>query len=215
MDIWREVKSRVTIKEVLEYYGILPVRGKNIYRCFAHDDKKPSANIVKGCEVFHCFVCNKSWDIFNIVEHFEKFGRKDSLRFIDTKFGLGLYGQLTHKEKLELARMQKEREREKAEKLALERYEKWVCCEIIRNLRIWEQIEIDTHLTRGEYRSGNWELANLYFEALKEQERLNWLYNVICGLQQPECIYDHIYGFDKHELLKKLKRGDIQICGSK
>ena len=210
MDILEEIKSRVTMRELLDLYGIYPHRGRNIYRCPFHTpDTKPSANIVKGCEKFHCFAENKTWDIFDFVQDIEHCDLKKATQILDTKFKLGLLRELTHKEKLELARQRKIREQQKAEKLWWEKYEKSVLNEIIRQLRVWEEIQMATHITRGEYKRGEWEFCDLFFTALKRQDWLNWLYDAICGFDHPECEYDYIYPADKKEILKMIKEGEM------
>ena len=213
MDIYEEMKNRVSMRELLESYGVQPVRGNNIYRCIVHSpDKKPSANIVKNCNRFHCYSCNFTGDIFDVVEVFEKCNRKETLKIIDSKFNLGLMKELTHKEKLELARQQKLREKAKAEKLAWERFEKQTLAEIVKELRVWEKVQKDTHITRGEYRRGEWKYADLFFYALERQHWLNWLYETLCGYtDKRECEYDYVYGTNKEILLKKIKNKEIYI----
>ena len=212
MDIFDEIKARVSMREVLDYYGIYPVRGTNIYRCIVHSpDHKPSANIIKNCEKLHCFSCQWTGDIFDVVQHFEKCNRKDALRIIDTHFNLGVYRKLSHKEKLELARRQRERERERAKKLELEEFERKVRHDIIEQLRLWEQVQRDAHITRGEYRNGTWRHRDLFFAALKKIQWLEWLYGAVCGSYQPECEFSLIYGDDKKEIVKKIRDGEIQI----
>lgn len=213
MEVFEEIKSRVSMRDLLESYGIYPVRGTNIYRCPFHPDQKPSANIVKGCEKFHCFSENKTWDIFDFVQEMEKCDLKQATKIIDTKFNLGLLRELTHKEKLELARQRKIREKQRAEKEWWQKYENFVLAEIVKWLRFWEQVETETHITRGEYRNGTWseERSTLFFEALKRQRWLNWLYDAICGFDHPECGFDYVYGTDKRELLEKIKKGEIEV----
>lgn len=211
MNTIEEMKSRITMRELLESYGIYPHRGKNIYKCFVHDDKSPSANIVKGCEKFHCFSCGFTGDIFDVVQHFEKCDLKTATKIIDDRFRLGLLHELSHKEKLELARQRKERERAKAEKLWWEQYEKSVLTEIVKQLRMWEEIQTATHITRGEYKRGEWEFADLFFTAQKHQDWLNWLYNAICGFDHPECEFDYTHPFSKRELLEKIRKGEIEV----
>lgn len=210
MNILDEIKEKVSMLEVLEKYGQYPVRGRNNYRCFAHDDRRPSAGLTKSGDKFHCFACNYTGNIFDVVQHFEKCDLKTAMRILDDKFNLGLYRELSHKEKLELARQMKERERERQEKLWWEQYEKVVLADIIKELRVWEEIQRATHITRGEYRRGEWEFADLFFESLKKQDWLNWLYDAVCGFCHPECEYDYIYP-DKKEILKMIKSGAISI----
>ena len=211
MNILDDIKERVSMLDVLQLYGQYPVRGRNNYRCFAHQDNHPSAGLTKSGDKFHCFACNYTGNIFDVVQHFEKCDLKTAMRILDYKFNLGLYRQLTHKEKLELARQMKEREREREEKLWWGQYEKVVLADIIKELRMWEDIQRATHITRGEYRRGEWEFAYLFFESLKQQDWLNWLYDAICGFDHPECEYDFVYPSDKRELLEKIKNGEITI----
>ena len=211
MNVIEEMKNRVSMRELLESYGIYPKRGTNIYLCINHSEKNPSANIVKGCEKFHCFSCGFTGDIFDVVMLMDKCNLKTATKIIDNRFRLGILHELTHKEKLELARQRKERERAKAEKLWWEQYEKSVLNEIIRQLRMWEEIQTATHITRGEYKRGEWEFADLFFTALKRQDWLNWLYDAICGFDHPECEFDYTHPFSKRELLEKIRKGEIEV----
>lgn len=212
MNIIDEIKEKVSMLDVLQLYGIYPVRGKNNYRCFVHSpDKHPSAGITKDGQRWHCFSCNYTGNIFDVVQHFEKCDLKTAMRILDYKFNLGLYRELTHKEKLELARQMKERERVRKEKLWWEQFEKVVLANIIKELRMWEEIQRATHITRGEYRRGEWEFADLFFESLKQQDWLNWLYNAICGFDHPECEYDYIYPTEKKQILEMIRKGEIEV----
>lgn len=213
MNVIEEMKDKVTMRELLESYGIQPSRGRNIYCCPFHSDAKPSANIVKGCDKFHCFAENKTWDIIDFVQEMEKCDLKKALQILDDKFNLGLLRELTHKEKLELARQRKIREQQQAEKLWWQKYEVSVLAEIVKWLRFWEQVEKDTHLTRGEYRNGTWseKKSTLFFTALKHQDWLNWLYDTLCGTDHPECEFDYTMPRDKKTILEKIRKGEIEI----
>lgn len=220
MDIYKEIKSRVDITNILEHYGIFPVRGRNIYRCPFHDDSRPSANTHKtksGFYNFHCFPCGLELDIFDFVGKMENFSgnerqvRWKCAKFINNKFGLGLIGELTYEQKLENQKRDMERKKRQAEKLWWEQYEKSVLNEIAKQLRMWEEIQTATHITRGEYKRGEWEFCDLFFTALKRQDWLNWLYNAICGFDHPECEFDYLYPTDKKQVLEMIKKGEIVI----
>lgn len=213
MDIIEEMKSRVSMRELLESYGIQPVRGTNIYRCLFHSpDKRPSANIIKGCDRFHCFVCNQSWDILDIVQQIEKCDWKTSTKIIDGQFGLGLLGHLTHKEKLEISRKNKLREQEKLKKKQQDQLENNIRKKIVTKIREWQKIEQLTHLTKKEYRNNNWQFSDLYFQSIKEQERLDWLWHKIANrFLWSESEYDYIYGTDKKQVIEKIQNGEIRI----
>ena len=213
MSIVDDIKERVSMLDVLQLYEQYPVRGRNNYRCFIHSpDRRPSAGLTKDGDKFHCFACGYTGNIFDVVMKFEKCDFKKSMRILDDTFNLGLYRQLTHKEKLQLAREQKERERLKAEREELARFELVVLDKIKQELKIWEKCEKLTHITRGEYRRGQWKYSDLYFYSLERQNWLNWLYGAICGFwEKEESEFDYVYGKDRLDLLKKIKNGEILI----
>lgn len=208
MEIFEEIKERVSMRQILEHYGIYPVRGTNIYRCIEHTpDRKPSANIIKGAEKFHCFVCHKSWDIFDIVELFEKCGKTTSAKIIDEKFGLGILHTLSKKEKQELKKRTEERKRAKKQKLAQEEWERELRQKIIAQLRTWEQIEQTFHQNKKQFG----DFQDLFFLALRQQEWLEWAYNIITGNVNKEIsVYDLIFP-TKEKLLKAIKENKIII----
>lgn len=202
MNIIDDIKERVSMLDVLQLYGQCPVRGRNNYRCFAHDDRRPSAGLTKSGDKFHCFACGYTGNIFDVVQHFEKCDLKTAMRILDDKFNLGLCRELSHKEKLELARQMKERERERQEKLWWEQYEKVVLADIIKELRRYEDLEIIFRIEKGQYR-GEWgnEFGDTYFYVLKELNRLDNLYDEICDSNEES----------KRELLAKIKDGKIVV----
>ena len=213
LSIIDEIKEKVSMLDVLQLYGIYPVRGKNNYRCFVHSpDKHPSAGITKDGQRWHCFSCNYTGNIFDVVQHFEQCDLKKAMRILDNKFNLGLYRELSHKEKLEIARQMKERERERQEKLWWEQYEKFVLADIIKKLRIYESCECEFRIKKGQYR-GAWsnEYGDVYFYVLKQISWLEWLYSAICNTEHEECEWDYIYGQDKTMLLHKIRNGEITI----
>ena len=209
MNLFEEMKERVSMRDVLEMYGIQPTRGKNIYRCPFHDDRNPSAGIHRSGKHFRCFTESKCWDIFSFVQDYEKCNLKTAMKTIDTKFGLGLLGELTHKEKLELARQQKERERQRAEKEWWKRFEEQVLGEIVYWHRFCEQVLDRTEIKRGQYRE-KWD-GDLYFYTLRKSMWLDWLYLAICEREHEECEWDYIYPSGKKELLEMIRKGEIEI----
>lgn len=203
MSIIDDIKEKVSMLEVLEKYGQYPVRGRNNYRCFAHSpDKRPSAGLTKDGTKFHCFSCNYTGNIFDVVQHFEKCDLKTAMRILDDKFNLGLYRELSHKEKLELARQMKERERERQEKLWWDKYEFVVLADISKELRRYEDLERIFRIEKGQYRAewGN-EFGDTYFYVLKELSRLETIYDEICDSNEES----------KRELLARIKDGKIVV----
>lgn len=218
MDVYKEIKSRVDITNILEHYGIFPTRGRNKFRCPFHDDQNPSANTHQtksGFYNFHCFPCGLELDIFDFVGKMENFsGNERQVRwkcaeFINDKFGLGLIGELTYEQKLENQKRDRERKKLQSEKLQWKRYEKKIISHVSVMLQGWEEVLRETHITRGEYKKNQWQYENLFFTALKKCEWYNWLYDVLCENIHPECEYDYIYGTNKKEILGMIRKGEI------
>lgn len=196
--------------DILQMYGQYPIRGRNNYKCFAHDDQKPSAGLTKQGDKFHCFACGYTGNIFDVVQYFEKCDLKTAMKILDDKFKLGLYRQLSHKEKLELAKQMKERERQQKEKLWWERYEKSILADITNHLRLYEDCERQLKIQKGQYR-GEWsnEYGDVYFYVLKQIKWFDWLYSILTNALHKECEYDFLYPTDKKELLKMIKNGNV------
>ena len=213
VNVLKEITERVSMRDLLDYYGIHPKRSTNNYTCLFHSpDYHPSAAITKDGHRLKCYACGAYASIFDVVCKLNDCNYKTALRIIDHNFNLNLIDKLTHQQKLEIARIQKEREHAKKETEQRQQFEKHALNRICKELRMWEKCEQLTHLTRGEYRRGQWKYSDLYFYALEQQKWLNWLYETICEFKdKQECEYDYIYGTNKNEILKKIKNGEIYL----
>lgn len=206
------IKDRISMLEVLEMYSIYPKRGRNNYLCFVHEDKHPSAGITKDGKTFHCFSCGCSLSVLDVVQHFENCDLKMAMQILDEKFKLGLCKPLTLEEYREQELKEIQREKEKRKKRAFEKLCKEYSKLVVRQIRFWEKVVKDTHITRGEYRKGSWELEDLYFYATQELSRLNWFYDVVNDVSGwEENSFALEYGIDRKQIVSALVNGDIQI----
>lgn len=212
MNILEQLKEKISMLEVLEAYGQYPIRGRNNYRCFAHKDNRPSGGLTKKGDKFHCFACGWTGNIFDVVQLFEKCDIKTAMKILDDKFKLGLYRELSHKEKLQIAKEMKERERAEKEKLWWEQFELVALGVVVEELRTFEELERLLRIQKGMYR-GEWssEYADTYFYVIKGVAWLDWLYSVITQQEHNECEYDYIYPRDKRAILEMIRDGIIQI----
>lgn len=80
------IKSCVSIKQVLELYGIEYIN-KNI-KCPFHKDKTPSFNVDFNKQVFHCFGCGAGGDIFNFVMKMQNINFHNAVNFVIETFRL-------------------------------------------------------------------------------------------------------------------------------
>lgn len=205
----KEVKSKISIKDIVDYYGIQKGKMGNQYHCCFHGkDEHPSASIDKG--IFYCFTCHEALDPVGFVQKYENCGMWKALKIIDTHFSLGLFRKLTQAEFEEQKRKEEERAIIEKKKELEEQFKTKCLNQIAEQLRIWEQGKQDFHITRGEYRKGEWENAKMFFECIRNIERLEYLYFTLIGKDVPECIYTYEYGNEK-EILEGIKTGEIVI----
>lgn len=73
-----DIKATVTMRSVLSRYGVEVRRGR--CRGFCHSGRDWNMGVYRhNC---HCFVCDKDYDIFAVVEHFENCGFKRAFEIL-------------------------------------------------------------------------------------------------------------------------------------
>lgn len=74
------IRTQVNLPELLE------IENYTSFNCIFHDDKNPSAGILRdedGAWIYHCFTCNISYNIIGVIERLGKFKtRVDTYDFI-------------------------------------------------------------------------------------------------------------------------------------
>lgn len=86
MNIFSEVKSKISLVDVLNYYGI-EVENNRIH-CFMHDDKHPSVSI-RGNR-WKCWVCNFSGTALDWVAMYENVDILTAAQILNCRYGFGL-----------------------------------------------------------------------------------------------------------------------------
>ena len=66
MNIYEQVKDRLSIIEVVERYGVDVKRG-GMVKCPFHDDKNPSMKLYEDSQKYHCFGCGEHGDVIDFV----------------------------------------------------------------------------------------------------------------------------------------------------
>ena len=79
------IKDRLTMREVLEYYGYEPNK-KGFICCMFHNEKTPSMKIFE--KDYHCFGCGEHGDTITFVQKLFNLSFKEALKKIDIDFGL-------------------------------------------------------------------------------------------------------------------------------
>ena len=67
-----EIKSRSDIVDIISSYISVVKKGRNYFAvCPFHDDHNPSLSISKDKQIYKCFVCGESGDVFGFVSKYE------------------------------------------------------------------------------------------------------------------------------------------------
>lgn len=91
VNIWENVKNKLTVDEVISSYIPIQSNGAN-YRCVCpfHREKSPSLIISPQKGIWHCFGCGQGGDIFKFVEEYEHITKAEALQILAKKAGVEL-----------------------------------------------------------------------------------------------------------------------------
>ena len=125
MNFADEIKQRVSMIEMLQYYGIETNRS-NFCRCPFHQEKSASFKAYPGTRGFYCYGCNESGSVIDFAMKFFGLSFGDAIKKINEDFSLGLpIGEkLDRRKQLEINKSAFERKRKiEAEKKRREQIE--------------------------------------------------------------------------------------------
>jgi DNA primase len=73
-----EIKSRLTILQVLNHYNLEPDKN-NLLNCPFHEDKTASLQVYPKTNTYHCFGCGKTGDVIQFIEDYEKVSKHEAI----------------------------------------------------------------------------------------------------------------------------------------
>ena len=86
-----EIRNKVDIVEVISKYVPLTQRGKNYFGvCPFHDDHSPSMSVSKEKQIFTCFSCGATGNVFTFVKDYEHIEFYDAVRLLGNQVGYNL-----------------------------------------------------------------------------------------------------------------------------
>jgi len=105
MDQVEEVKQKTDIVSIINEYVPLKKAGRNFKaNCPFHQEKTPSFMVSPELQIYKCFGCGETGDVFNFLEKQEGMDFAEALRFLAERVGVKLKsfkpGQQSEKEKL-------------------------------------------------------------------------------------------------------------------
>ena len=86
-----EIRNKLDIVEVISKYVPLTQRGKNYFGvCPFHDDHSPSMSVSKEKQIYTCFSCGATGNVFTFVENYDHIGFYDAVRLLGNSIGYNL-----------------------------------------------------------------------------------------------------------------------------
>lgn len=92
-EVINEIRNKTDIVDIVSKYINLTKKGKNyIGVCPFHDDHSPSMSVSPEKQIFTCFSCGASGNVFTFVSDFEKISFIDAVRLLGEKVGVNVSG---------------------------------------------------------------------------------------------------------------------------
>ena len=85
------IQRKVNIVDVIRDYVSLTQKGKNFFGiCPFHDDHNPSMSVSSDRQMYRCFVCGASGNVFNFVSEYEKVSYYEAVKIVANKTGIDI-----------------------------------------------------------------------------------------------------------------------------
>ena len=171
MDYANEIKSMVSMPELMERYGF-SLNRSGFCKCPFHSEKSASFKAYPGTRGFYCYGCNESGSVIDFVMKFFGLSFGDAIKKINEDFSLGLpiCERISLRQRREMERSQRERQEERnREQRELERLdgEYWAAFDL------WQKY--DTNKREYAPKSPSEDFHPLYVEAIKNIDYASYL----------------------------------------
>ena len=101
-EVINEIRNKTDIVDIVSKYVTLNKAGKNyIGVCPFHDDHSPSMSVSPEKQIFTCFSCGATGNVFTFVSDFEKITFAEAVRLLGEKIGINIGSVKTSVEKKE------------------------------------------------------------------------------------------------------------------
>lgn len=116
-----QIKSRVTIADVIRKYSPSSEIKKDVIRCPFHSERTASFRIYQRNNSFYCFGCGIGGDQINFVAKILDISYYDALKRVDEDFMLDVFSRKISKSTLQKRIYERERKQFEEEKAKLKR----------------------------------------------------------------------------------------------
>ncbi len=88
-ELINEIRSKLNIVDVISSYIPLSKKGRNYFGvCPFHDDHNPSLSVSSEKQIYKCFVCGESGNVFNFVMNYEHIPFLEAVRKLGSNIGI-------------------------------------------------------------------------------------------------------------------------------
>lgn len=102
-EVINEIRNNADIVDIVSSYLPLSIKGKNyVAMCPFHDDHNPSLIVSREKQIFSCFTCQTSGNVFKFVMEYEQVSFPEAIKIIANKIGydLKLDNELVNEDKV-------------------------------------------------------------------------------------------------------------------
>ena len=90
-EIVDEVRARNDIVDIISGYVSLKKKGSNHWGCCPfHNEKTPSFSVNQSKQMYHCFGCGESGNVFTFLMKYENYSFPEAIRFLADRAGINL-----------------------------------------------------------------------------------------------------------------------------
>ncbi len=90
-DLANEIRRKVDIVDIIGERIPLVARGKNFFGvCPFHDDSNPSMSVSREKQIYTCFSCHATGNVFTFLMNYEHIDFKEALHYLGEKIGVNV-----------------------------------------------------------------------------------------------------------------------------
>ena len=176
MNIFQEVKARVTARQVAERYG-LKVRRNGMACCPFHNDKHPSMKIDRN---YYCFACGAKGDAVNYVAVLFGLSQLEAAKKINKDFSLGIPIGKTEKSRKQYSGVREKVKistKEERIQFVQKKIDGWAKDAVNVLLRYLRWMEFWNEFYKPESMEAEWH--PLFVEALQNESKISYLVDML------------------------------------
>lgn len=92
-NVINEIRRKCDIVDIISSYLPLTQKGKNFFGvCPFHDDTNPSMSVSREKQIYRCFSCGASGNVFNFLMDYEHVSFREALGILSEKTGIEIKG---------------------------------------------------------------------------------------------------------------------------